>query len=81
MGRKSSRKQHTPGAGTTRSPSVMRRQWTLGHLIVAFVLGLVLGGGLIGYATGGDEATEPRGVTTDGYGRPPSDPHYGHAHP
>jgi hypothetical protein len=75
-----------------RSGSVLRRRWTLGHLIVAFALGLGLGGAL-GYYTGdrgsaaaalgaagaGQQVEAPS--RADRFGRLPGDAHYMHDHP
>lgn len=62
----------------------------MGHLTVAFVLGLVLGGAF-GYFTGdraggtaGDGSAGQRierESRTDRYGRSPGHPHYMHDHP
>lgn len=62
----------------------------MGHLSVAFVLGLALGGAF-GYFAGeraGGTAVEgsdgqriERQSTTDRYGRTPGHPHYMHDHP
>jgi hypothetical protein len=55
---------------------VSRRRWTLGHLIAAFVLGVLIGIALM-YSAGDVEQQR----TTDAFGRSPGHPHYQHDHP
>jgi len=73
MSKKAKPKQKRPARKALRHKGVSRR-WTINHLIVAFLLGAVLG-----FVVGYPMTYESTG--TDGYGRSPDDPHYMHNHP
>jgi len=76
MGRESRGKRQRRAQKAHRSESVSRRRWTLGHLIAAFVLGVLIGIALM-YSAGDVEQQR----ATDAFGRSPGHPHYQHNHP
>lgn len=71
MTQQKKRKTQSERSGPPRS--VM--QW----IVLAFVIGLALGG-VIGYNVGSYASAGDRGGVTDRYGRSPGHAHYGHNH-
>ena len=70
-------KKHKRETQIERSgPSRSAMQW----IVLAFVIGLALGG-VIGYNVGRGASAGDRGVATDNYGRSPGHAHYTHNHP